>query len=76
MSYIVFGAGGHAKVIVDILRSCGEEIIGILDDHSKEEAWNGLPILGAVIRLLNYYLCIQRRCSLWQSEIIQPEGRL
>ncbi|MDP1510219.1 acetyltransferase [Paenibacillus sp. CMAA1739] len=46
MSYIVFGAGGHAKVIVDILRFSGEEIIGVLDDHCTEETWNGLPILG------------------------------
>ncbi|AUS28878.1 acetyltransferase [Paenibacillus sp. P2(2022)] len=46
MSYIVFGAGGHAKVIVDILRSNGEEIIGVLDDHCKEETWNGFPVLG------------------------------
>ncbi|MFW9332934.1 acetyltransferase [Paenibacillus polymyxa] len=46
MSYIVFGAGGHAKVIVDILRTSGEEIIGVLDDHCKEETWNGLPLLG------------------------------
>ncbi|TKH33151.1 acetyltransferase [Paenibacillus polymyxa] len=45
MSYIVFGAGGHAKVIVDILRTSGEEIIGVLDDHCKEETWNGLPLL-------------------------------
>jgi sugar O-acyltransferase (sialic acid O-acetyltransferase NeuD family) len=58
LSYIVFGAGGHAKVIVDILRSCGEEIIGILDDHCKEEAWNGLPILGGrnqIAQLLSLY---------------------
>ncbi|MDY8044713.1 acetyltransferase [Paenibacillus polymyxa] len=58
MSYIVFGAGGHAKVIVDILRSCGEEIIGVLDDHCKEEAWNGLPILGdrnQIAQLLSLY---------------------
>ncbi|MGW9527074.1 acetyltransferase [Paenibacillus terrae] len=58
MSYIVFGAGGHAKVIVDILRACGEEIIGVLDDHCKEEKWNGFPILGnrnQIDQLLSLY---------------------
>ncbi|TKH45571.1 acetyltransferase [Paenibacillus terrae] len=48
MSYIVFGTGGHAKVIVDILRSCGEKIIGVLDDFCNEEEWNGLPVLGDI----------------------------
>lgn len=46
MSYIVFGAGGHAKVVIDILRSRSEKILGVLDDHYPDKEWNGLPILG------------------------------
>ena len=32
---IVIGAGGHAKVIVDIVRKSGDNLVGFLDD-SKE----------------------------------------
>ncbi|ALP37268.1 acetyltransferase [Paenibacillus sp. IHB B 3084] len=58
MSYIVFGAGGHAKVVIDILRSRGEEIIGVLDDYCQVGKWNGLPILGdigQIVQLLSKY---------------------
>ncbi|KKO54973.1 acetyltransferase [Paenibacillus sp. DMB20] len=51
MSYIVFGAGGHAKVVVEILRSRSETILGVMDDHSEEKVWNGLPVLGGANRI-------------------------
>lgn len=46
---IGLGAGGHAKVIIDILNHTGVyEIVGLLDNN--EELWNtsilGVPILG------------------------------
>lgn len=44
--YIVYGAGGHAKVVIDILQACDEEILGIIDDNSSELQWNSFPILG------------------------------
>ena len=48
---ILFGAGGHAAVILDILKSQianGEpiQIKGLLDDSGKKE-WMGYPILGS-----------------------------
>ncbi|MHA0856213.1 acetyltransferase [Paenibacillus sp. CMAA1364] len=46
MSYIVYGAGGHAKVVLDILRSCDEQVYGIMDDYCQDIHWNGLPNLG------------------------------
>lgn len=32
---IIIGAGGHAKVIADIIKASGDEIIGFLDDNKK-----------------------------------------
>ncbi|AET57666.1 acetyltransferase (isoleucine patch superfamily) protein [Paenibacillus terrae HPL-003] len=51
MSYIVFGAGGHGKVVVDILRSCQETIAGMMDDGIQAKKWNGLPNLGGIGQL-------------------------
>lgn len=51
MSYIVYGAGGHAKVVIDILRSRSEKIVGVMDDHFLVDEWNGLPVLGGMDRL-------------------------
>ncbi|SMF67526.1 sugar O-acyltransferase, sialic acid O-acetyltransferase NeuD family [Paenibacillus uliginis N3/975] len=51
MSYIVYGAGGHAKVVIDILRARSEKIVGILDDHILVDEWNGLPVFGGTDRL-------------------------
>ncbi len=51
MSYIVFGAGGHGKVVVDILRSRQEKIVGVMDDGCTTEEWNGLLNLGGIGQL-------------------------
>ena len=32
---IIVGAGGHAKVIADIVRKSGDNLIGFLDDHKE-----------------------------------------
>lgn len=36
----LYGAGGHAKVIIDILECCGETITGIFDDDPAKTIWN------------------------------------
>lgn len=46
MSYIIYGAGGHAKVIIDILYANHEMITGIVDDHFNEKEFKGIPVLG------------------------------
>ena len=44
---IVLGAGGHAKVIIDALRLCGREIIGITDSEDTGEShFCGIEVLG------------------------------
>lgn len=43
---VIVGAGGHAKVIADILLQNGEyEIVGLIDKNAKEGFW-GIPVLG------------------------------
>ncbi|MGD8813804.1 MAG: acetyltransferase [Anaerolineales bacterium] len=49
MKLIGLGAGGHAKVVIEILQLKGEhELVGLLDP--KQELWNsellGIPVLG------------------------------
>ncbi len=42
----LFGASGHAKVIMDMLRLLGREVEGFFDDDPlKRELW-GVPVLG------------------------------
>ncbi len=42
----LFGASGHAKVILDILSATGEKVLGFIDDDpAKKELW-GIPVLG------------------------------
>jgi sugar O-acyltransferase (sialic acid O-acetyltransferase NeuD family) len=40
----LYGAGGHAKVIVDILEMCGKTVAGIFDDDLLKTIWNFSPI--------------------------------
>jgi sugar O-acyltransferase (sialic acid O-acetyltransferase NeuD family) len=46
---IVYGAGGHGKVVADILIARGEKVAGFLDD-TKTTGMKllGLPVLGAI----------------------------
>lgn len=42
---ILIGAGGHGKVVADIVRCCGDEVLGFLDDK-RPDALTGFHILG------------------------------
>ena len=41
---ILYGAGGHCKVVIDILRSLGKNIDFIIDDNPKDELFMGYPL--------------------------------
>lgn len=46
---IGLGAGGHAKVVIDIIKLCGQyDVIGLLDGNPElqGEAISGVPVLG------------------------------
>lgn len=48
---LVYGAGGHAKVVIDILeRSGGYDLAGILDDNPQcwGTSFEGYPVLGGL----------------------------
>jgi sugar O-acyltransferase (sialic acid O-acetyltransferase NeuD family) len=53
---LILGAGGHAKVIADILISQGTQVQGFLDDDPNlwGEMRLGLPVLGAIGQYLEY----------------------
>lgn len=44
---VVLGAGGHARVIADIIRCCGDEVIGFLDDR-ESGCFTEMNMLGKV----------------------------
>lgn len=44
----LYGAGGHAKVIIDILRSQNIAVAGLVDDNPAIDRLQGLPILREV----------------------------
>ena len=48
MSVIVFGAGGHGKVVADVLAAAGLEVLGFVDDDEARQGRRvlGKPVLG------------------------------
>ena len=51
---IIIGAGGHGRVIADIVRKNGHEVIGFLDDNETLSTIKELPILGKVDEVQRY----------------------
>jgi sugar O-acyltransferase (sialic acid O-acetyltransferase NeuD family) len=53
---IVLGSGGHAKVLIDILRTQSYEIIGITvpKESLAEETFQGIKIIGSDEEILKY----------------------
>lgn len=50
---IIIGAGGHGRVISDIILACGDEVIGFIDD-SKDVKINGFNYLGSMSGVEKY----------------------
>lgn len=52
---ILLGAGGHAKVVVDVIESSTDiKILGVLDAFKSDGKFLGYPILGADDELLKF----------------------
>lgn len=51
---VIVGAGGHGKVVADILRLCGADLLGFVDDNPAmtHQQVDHLPVLGASAFLL------------------------
>ena len=43
---VVIGAGGHAKIVVELARSCGFEVVGCLDADDTPRFVVGAPVIG------------------------------
>ena len=50
---IIVGAGGHARVIADIVRCRGDRVVGFLDDQVQAGA-SDIPVLGMLKDYVNY----------------------
>ena len=52
---IIIGAGGHAKVICDIIRKSGDKVFGFLDDNiCKGTEIMGSSVLGKTDKISEY----------------------
>ena len=51
---VIFGAGGHAKVVADIALKNGFEIEGFLDDNASASSVIGYPVLGRLDDCIKY----------------------
>lgn len=53
---LICGAGGHAKVVIDIAQLLGHEVVAIFDDNSvrHHQLCCGIPIVGANNQLLAF----------------------
>ena len=52
---IIIGAGGHAKVIADIIRSSGDTVEGFLDDsYTEDKAFYGAFVVGKICEYERY----------------------
>ena len=49
---VIIGAGGHGKVVADIVRACGDAVVGFLDDEPGKE-----NVLGPLSSARNYSDC-------------------
>lgn len=50
---VILGAGGHAKVVADIILSTGNTIVGFLDDKNTGMVF-GFPVLGTFADISKY----------------------
>ncbi len=49
----ILGAGGHARVVLDILQSTGHAVDGVFDD-ARTDPLDGVPVLGPCAALLEH----------------------
>jgi len=56
MRVLILGAGGHAKVVADILEISGHVVVGFLDDDPTlwETQRLGLPVLGSIAQYADF----------------------
>ena len=52
-SIILFGAGGHAKVVLEVIRQMGAAVSALYDDdpNLQGKSWHGIPVVGTIAGL-------------------------
>lgn len=51
---IIIGAGGHAKVIADIIIKSGDTLLGFLDDKKVGQNLLGFPVLDSIHNIMQF----------------------
>lgn len=46
MEYLIYGAGGHARVLADLILTINGKIIAFIDDHLSLPQLNNFPVKG------------------------------
>lgn len=54
----LYGAGGHAKVIMDILKENSTELTGIIDDNPHIQEWMEYHVLPTIQNECSRYLSV------------------
>lgn len=54
----LYGASGHAKVIIDIIKSQGDVVEGLVDDNPNLTELSGIPVLHDVAELSPFIVSI------------------
>jgi acetyltransferase EpsM len=67
MPIVIFGCGGHGRVIADTLRVCGSTVAGFLDDNPPASVVDGVAVLGD-------RSCLVRQDFLAKYEVIVAMG--
>lgn len=54
---VIIGAGGHGRVVADIVRACGDRLCGFLDDNTEIGEYCGASVLGTPDEALKMNRC-------------------
>ena len=54
----IYGAGGHARSVRDVLTSCKNPIEGIYDDNPAINVFMGLPVLHSLAGISEVIICV------------------
>lgn len=57
MEVMILGAGGHAKVVADLVELAGYSVAGFLDDSLSGRSVLGKPVFGPLADCLRYPAC-------------------
>jgi len=47
-AYLIYGAGGHARVVADTIRAAGDDIAAFIDDHAATAALEQVPVVNHI----------------------------